>query len=178
MIRITSIQDKEIYMRQLLFILLLAVAGASSIYAQHPPPAMPPAWQPEPAPKAEPPLSKAEKEVRKLEREWLDAYEKRDSEAMDRILADEFKLSFSNGQSQTKADILAQLKAGRESGRPATKFSTDEVRSRLEGDTVVLTGRLMQQGARGTMQMTYTDTYIRRDERWQVASSNLKRIQP
>jgi ketosteroid isomerase-like protein len=165
-------------MKRVLFILGFSLITGASICGQHPSSAPIPVGQPEPATKTEQPLTKAEREVRKLEREWLDAYEKHDSLTMDRILADDFKLSFSNGSSQSKADILAQLKTGRESGQPAPKFSTKDVQSRLEGDTVILAGRLTQQGARGTMQMSYTDTYAWRDGRWQDVDSKLKRIQP
>ena len=87
-------------------------------------------------------LSQAEREVRKLEREWLDAYEKRDAEAMNRIVADDFKLTFPDGRAQTKADILAQLKSEQDAARPPLKFSTEDVRSRVEGNMVILTGRV------------------------------------
>ncbi len=105
---------------------------------------VPPSNQPNTQSQNEQPLSQAEQEVRKLEREWIDAYEKCDTEAMNRILSDDFKLKFSNGSVQTKADILAQLKSARDSGRPSPKFSTEDVQSRVEGEAVILTGRLIQ----------------------------------
>lgn len=127
-------------------------------------------------------LSQDEREVRQLERAWLDAYEQRDAEAMNRILADEFKLSFSSGMTQTKADILAQLKSGRDSGAPSVKLSTEDVQSRVEGEMVILTGRFIQRmerdGQSRMMQMRYTDTYAKRQGRWQVIASQLTRIQP
>ncbi len=127
-------------------------------------------------------LSQAEREVRKLEREWLDAYEKRDATEMNRILSDDFKLTFSNGSAQTKVDILAQLKAAQDAGRPSSKFSTEDVQSRVEGDTVILTGRFIQtterDGQARTMQLRYNDTYAKRQRRWQVVASQLTRIQP
>jgi len=132
-------------------------------------------------PQDEQPLSPAEREVRKLEREWLDAYEKHDADAMNRIVADDFKLMFSNGSVQTKADILAQLKSGKDSGRPSPKFSTEDVQSRVEGETVILTGSVNQtmerDGQKRTMQMRYTDTYAKRQGRWQVIASQLTRVQ-
>lgn len=138
--------------------------------------------QPPQPPRHEQPLSQAEREVRQLERAWLDAYEQRDAEAMNRILADDFKLLFSNGMTQTKADILAQLKFGRDAGSPSPKLSTADVQSRVEGETVILTGRFIQQmerdGQSRTMQMRYTDTYAKRQGRWQVIASQLTRIQP
>jgi ketosteroid isomerase-like protein len=128
-------------------------------------------------------LSQAEREVRKLEREWLDAYEKHDAEAMKRIVADDFKLTFPDGRVQTKVDILAQLKSQPDGeARPSPKFSTEDVRSRVEGDTVILTGRVVQTmeraGQTRTMQMRYTDKYRKRQSSWQVISSELSRIPP
>ena len=127
------------------------------------------------------PLSQAEREVRKSERDWLDAYERSDAEAMKRILSDDFKLTLPNGSVQTKADILAQLKSAQNSGGPSPKFSTEGEQSRFEGDTVILTGRVIQtterDGQTRTMQMRYIDTYVKRHGHWQVMSSQLTRIQ-
>src|SRR5437016_794862 len=123
------------------------------------------------------PLSQAEREVRKSERDWLDAYERSDAEAMKRILSDDFKLTLPNGSVQTKADILAQLKSAQNSGRPSPKFSTEGEQSRFEGDKVILTGRVIQtterDGQTRTMQMRYIDTYVKRQGHWQVMSSQL-----
>lgn len=132
-------------------------------------------------PQVPPPLSRGEQEVRKLEREWLDAYENRDAEAMNRIVSDDFTITHMNGATQTKAEIVAGLKTPPDPARPSPKFSTEDVRSRAYGDTIVLTGRLVQRGERDgqarTMQARYTDTYVKRDGRWQVVASQLTRIQ-
>src|SRR5216110_1682036 len=117
------------------------------------------------------PLSPAEQEVRKLEREWLDAYEQHDSVAMDRILADDFKLTQSGGGTQSKADIIAGLKAARDAARAEPKFSTEDVQSRVDDGAVILTGRFVQRmerdGQTMTMAARYTDTYRKRAGRWQ-----------
>jgi len=122
-------------------------------------------------------LSPAEQEVRKLEREWLDAYEQHDSVAMDRIVADDFKLTQSGGGRQSKADIMAALRAARDAGRAQPKFSTEDVQSRVSGDAVVLTGRFVQRmerdGQTMTMAARYTDIYQKRGGRWQVVASQL-----
>jgi len=98
---------------------------------------------------------------------------------MDHILADEFKLTQS-GASANQADILDTLKVTPGSGRPEPKFSTEDVQSRVEGDTVILTGRFYSaDGTRrqtGTMEARYTDTYVKRQGRWQVVASQLTRI--
>jgi CubicO group peptidase (beta-lactamase class C family) len=131
-------------------------------------------------------LSQAEQEVRKLEREWLDAYEQHDTAAIDRIVADDFRLTQSGGVEQTKSDILAALKATRDPARPEPKFSTEDVESRVEDDRVILTGRFIQRmerdGQTMIMAARYTDTYLMRQGRWQVVASQMtpipRQVQP
>ena len=67
-------------------------------------------------PGAKPAAAKAEEEVKKLEREWLDAYEKNDAEAMDRIVAEDFTITFPNGSVQTKPQLMAGDQAAAEGG--------------------------------------------------------------
>ncbi len=133
------------------------------------------------APTSVAPLAaEAEQQVRKLEREWLDAYEQHDAAAMERILADDFTITYGNGQTQSKAQVVESLKAREKSASPPTKFATEAVQARIEGDTVVLTGHLVQKSERGgeamTMQFSYADTYTRRNGRWQVINSRLIRL--
>jgi ketosteroid isomerase-like protein len=122
----------------------------------------------------------AEQQVRKIEREWLDAYEQHDAVAMERILADEFTITYGNGHTESKAQVVEGAKARAKSALPPTKFATETVQARIEGDTVVLTGHLLQKSERGgeamTMRCSYTDTYAQRTGRWQVISSRLKRL--
>ncbi len=130
-------------------------------------------------PQNEQPLSQAEKEVRKLEREWLDAYEKRDAGAMNRIVADDFMITY-GATSQTKADIMKQLQSSPDAARPTVKFSTVNATSRVFGDTVILTGQVTQQMERDgqirKMESRYTDVYVKRNGRWQVVASQLSPI--
>jgi len=123
---------------------------------------------------------KAEQEVRKLEREWLDAYEKNDAEAMERIVAEGFTITFPNGAMQAKPDLMRMIRAPRKG--PAPKFRTEGVESRAYGDTVILTGRVIgeyqQDGKTVRDESRYTDTYVKRDGRWQVVASHLSNVEP
>jgi len=112
-------------------------------------------------------------EVKKIEREWLDAYEQRDAEAMKRIIADDFVIYFGDGNLQKKADIVRMMERGKAAGRPGGKFSTEETEARVYGDTVVLTGRVISQMGDSREVSRYTDTWVRRDGKWQVVSSHL-----
>jgi hypothetical protein len=70
----------------------------------------------------QPKLTKAEDEVRKLERQWLDAYEQHDSVAMNRIVADDFTITFPNGAIQTKPQIMSMIKAPRRTASDAILY--------------------------------------------------------
>jgi uncharacterized protein (TIGR02246 family) len=116
--------------------------------------------------------------VRKLERAWLDAYEQHDAKAMDEIVADDFTITFPDGSMQTKAQIMTSLKSPRPAAGPSIKFHTEQVQARVYGDTVVLVGIVATEYQREgkTMSETkqrYTDTYVRRNGRWQVVASHL-----
>lgn len=115
--------------------------------------------------------------VQKLERAWLDAYEQHDVKAMDAIVADDFTITFPNGSMQSKTQILASLKGPRPAGR-SIKFHTEGVQARVYGDTVILIGRVVTQYQRDGQtaskeEQRYTDTYVKRNGRWQVVASHL-----
>ena len=116
--------------------------------------------------------------VQKLERLWLDAYEQHDEKAMTAIVADNFVITFPDGSMQTKAQIIGSLQRPRREGGPTQKFHTEDVQARVYGDTVVLTGRVVTEYQRDGQTMSkeqqrYTDTYVKRDGRWQVVASHL-----
>ena len=119
-------------------------------------------------------ISRSEQEVRKLERSWLDAYEKRDVEAMNAIVADDFTITFTDGSIQTKPQIIESLKRP---GGSSSKFVTESVQSRMYGDTVILIGLVIsewkQDGKPMTDRSRYTDTYVKRNGKWQVVASHL-----
>lgn len=123
----------------------------------------------------------AEEEVRKLEREWLDAYEQNNPEAMDRIVADDFTITFPSGAIQTKPQLMAMVKAPRRPAQPRMRFSTEDVQSRTYGDTVILIGRVITEyerdGKTVKEQSRYTDTYVRRKGQWQVVASHLSNVE-
>lgn len=124
--------------------------------------------------------TRAEQEVRKLERAWLDAYEKRDVEAMTAIVADDFTITFPGGGMQTKEQIIRMIKAPRPASSPSTKFYTEDVQARVYGDTVILIGRVVsewqREGKTVREESRYTDTYVRRGGRWQVVASHLSNV--
>jgi uncharacterized protein (TIGR02246 family) len=122
----------------------------------------------------------AAEEVRALERAWLDAYENRDAEAMDAIVAEDFTITFPNGSIETKPQMMESIRRPRGPESPSVKFHTEDVEARVYGDTVVLIGRVVAEYSRGEETMVdesrYTDTYVKRNGRWQVVASHLSNV--
>ena len=119
--------------------------------------------------------------VQKLERAWLDAYEQHDAKAMDAIVADDFTITFPDGSVQTKSQIMMLVKSPRRPDGPAMKFRTEKVEPRAYGDVVILVGIVItehQRDGRTTSEtrQRYTDTYVKRNGRWQVVASHLSEI--
>jgi hypothetical protein len=61
------------------------------------------------------------------------------------------------------------------------RFSTEDVRSRTYGDTVILIGRVITEyerdGKAVKEQSRYTDTYVKRNGQWQVVASHLSNVE-
>ena len=127
---------------------------------------------------------RVEETLKKLEREWLDAYTNRDAAAINRIEADDFSITYGDGNVVTKAQEIALMKNS-PAGAASQSFSTEDVKVRVYGAAAVLTGLFISKGKyeSGPMkgresveQYRYTDVYLRRNGRWQVAASQLTPI--
>jgi len=150
--------------RPILAVILLFLAGLTSASAQQ-------------ASSAKKDLSESETAVIKLQRQWLDAYENRDAAAMERIVADDFTITYPSGDVERKPQIIAFLTRQRDPAKPGPKFTTADVESRVYGDIVILIGRVTMESVRGgqTTRETsrYTDVYRKQKGRWQVIASHL-----
>ena len=123
--------------------------------------------------------TEVERELLRVEREWLDAYVRRDAAAMNRVIADDYMLTYDTGQTVNKAQTMDDLARPRAANMSFT-FTTEGTTTRVYGDTAVLTGIVIQRtrmGERETVTRSrYTDTYVRRAGRWQVVASHLSRL--
>ena len=62
----------------------------------------------------------------------------------------------------------------------AVAIHTEEVHARAYGDTVILIGKVVEEtqsdGKTEREESRYTDTYVKRDGRWQVVASHLSNV--
>ncbi len=119
----------------------------------------------------------AEQTLLQLERDWEQANAKNDLAALDRILAPEFVSTDSDGRLTTRAEGMARRKSG---AVTFTAFTQDDYKVHLFGDAAIVTGRMTIKGKRDSKdwsgQERFTDTFVRRDGRWQAVSTHSSRV--
>lgn len=118
-----------------------------------------------------------EQELIKLGKEWADALVKRDVAFLDQIYADDYIGTDSNGNVFTKAQEIASVKSG---DYAIISSVLDDVTVHVYRDAAVYFGRSSDKaqfkGKDISGQYRWTDTWIKRDGRWQCVASHGSRI--
>lgn len=123
--------------------------------------------------------SSVEAELMQLERDIGQANINRDKAFFERIEADEFIYTDSGGGITTKAEDVASL------DKPAGEFKlvsyeVDEMKVKVYGDTAVVWGRtttkLQGKDREVINKSRFTDTFVKRDGRWQLVAGHSSRI--
>ena len=113
-------------------------------------------------------------EVEKLERELVDAYQRRDIAGLKRILDDDYLFIAPNGQVRTKDAV-------RNFGWPQyERLDVDEISVRVYGETAVLNAQITILGESPLDGVTgvYRNTrvYIRQRGRWRAVSGQSTKV--
>lgn len=123
--------------------------------------------------------SKVEAELMQLERDIGEANIRRDKAFFERIEADEFIFTDSGGGITTKSEDVASL------DKPAGEFKlvsyiVDEMKVYVYGKTAVVFGRTTTISRSKDREITnksrFTDTFVKRDGRWQLVAGHSSRI--
>ena len=127
-------------------------------------------------------VAQAEQELRQLERSLIAAIQRKDSEKLDRIWADEYLGTAPDGRVVTKADLISAVKGG---AIALESLEVDDLRLRLFGDVAVMTGhaRVKANVDNEDYSGSYRGTgiFIKRQGHWEVAGVQVgpaKRCQP
>ena len=122
---------------------------------------------------------RAAHDVRKLEREWLDAGGNRDVAAIKRILADDFLITFGDSSTRDKAHVISNMLKNSAKTPNASEW-TEDVRVRVHGNTAIITGRYLYKvnvkDKETISESRYTDTYIKIKGHWQIVASHLSEV--
>ncbi len=118
-----------------------------------------------------------EQTIIQLERDWNQATLTKDFKTLNRIIADDWIGVDFKGMQSTKAESLAELKAG-ESGNQEVELGDMTVR--VFGNTAVVIGsdteKSRYQGKDSSGKYAWMDVFVKRNGRWQVVASESTRI--
>lgn len=118
-----------------------------------------------------PSSGQAEQEVRELELRRFKALTDQDTAALDQILSDDLTYTHSSAHVNTKATYIASIRSGE---LKYVSIVPDELKVRVYGSAAVITGRAEfkseSHGQAATMQLRFTDTYVRQNGRWQMVA--------
>ena len=121
----------------------------------------------------------AQQEVLQFERDACKAFLDADVSALERVLTPDFTLTLSGGEVSTRADEINELHSGKVH---YDVFENYDMKARVYGDnTAVVLGKTRVKGtAEGKpfdRIVQFTDTLIKRDERWQLAAGHVSRLE-
>jgi ketosteroid isomerase-like protein len=140
--------------------LLLAFAGAATMYAAASAPASP-------AGRTESGSDKLQEEIKQIERERNHAVLSGDAAALDRMTSEDYTFITQRGELRSKAEILAGFKSG------SFRYSAREVSDltvRVYGNAAVVTGHARQKGTENSNDYSgdnrFTRVYVRQGDRW------------
>ena len=114
-----------------------------------------------------------------LQQELARAWVAGDRAAIERIIAPEWKTTGPDGSTRDRPAVLRDVFETRV--HKITRLELDDVQVAVFGDAAVVTGRTRAAGEyKGTaaeVVIRFTDTFIRRDGRWQAVASHASLVQ-
>ena len=121
----------------------------------------------------------AQQEVLQFERDACKAFLDADVAALERVLTPDFSLTLSDGEVNTRADEINELRTGKVH---YDVFENYDMLARLYGnDTAIVLGKTRVKGTADGKPfervVQFTDTLIKRDGRWQLAAGHVSRIE-
>jgi hypothetical protein len=118
-----------------------------------------------------------EQELLKLEQDWTNADLKGDMSVFDRISAEDYILTDSDGNVWTKAQCLSLAKSGED---VITSWASDGWKVRVYGDAAVVMARHtvkeIFKGKDVSGQLRTTNTWVKLSGRWQCVATHSSRI--
>jgi ketosteroid isomerase-like protein len=120
-------------------------------------------------------MSTDEEKIKLLDREWNEAYQRRDVEALKRILADDWTAIDGAGLIISKQQLLERVASSPEQFE---RLKFDEFRLRLFGDVAIVTGRLSIRGSNDednvfSLRQRFTRMYVKRNSSWQAVAAHV-----
>lgn len=107
-----------------------------------------------------------------IEHEWTAANINADKKALDRILADDYVGTSSDGKRQGKAQYIQTI----ERDTQIQKWDFEDLKVNLRGNRATLTGVIRLQLKDREVSYRFTDKFVWRDGRWQATASEVSPV--
>lgn len=118
-----------------------------------------------------------EQSLLQIERDWNQALLAKDYKALDRIMAEDWVGIDFRGMPVTKAESIAELKAG---GSGNQSVELGDMTVKVFGDTAIVIGsdteKSTYHGKDTSGRYAWTDVFVKRHGRWQAVASQTTRI--
>lgn len=115
-----------------------------------------------------------EKQLLELDRQWNEAYPRRDVAALDRVLADDWVCIDGAGLIINKRQLIDRVES---SPGFLSPYKFDEIELRVFKDAAIITGRLSGEAVgddgKFYLEQRYTRVYIKRDDCWQSVATQV-----
>lgn len=158
-------------MYKFLLAVALLTAAASATFAQT-------------AAKSAAPSDGDEQAVLRVTEEWLDADERHDRAALDKIIASDFLGTAPGGRTVYKRDVIPE--EGTTEGR-GLAITTQDVKARVFGDAAIVTGRGVSKTPQPTTpgetgkpatkpELRFTVVFVKRADHWQMVAAHLSPV--
>jgi ketosteroid isomerase-like protein len=116
-----------------------------------------------------------EQELLKLEHDWREAYKQRDTQTLDRLVAEDFIFTDEEGQVYDKPKFIALALQ-----QVVTAYTLGDLRIRVYGDTGVVTcpssWHYNIEGKDVRWEFRSTDVFVKRQGHWQAVASQDTRL--
>lgn len=121
--------------------------------------------------------SSDEQQLLSIEQQWADAMKSGDASVVQRIEADDYKLTNAEGVTSTKQDDVNGLKSG-QSKYQSVELS--DLKPQVNGDTATVTGKITLKGTEKGKDISgtydFTDTFAKHNGTWQAISSQSHKV--
>lgn len=120
-----------------------------------------------------------EDQIKKLEQDWAQATIKSGAAAVDQYEADDIITTDPGGRVTDRAQDKADLSSG---DLKVQSIELSDMRVRVYGDTAVATGTNTLNGTYKGQDISgkyrFTDTWVKRNGKWQVVATQATKVQP
>jgi uncharacterized protein (TIGR02246 family) len=120
---------------------------------------------------------KTPQDVKDAEKAWAEATAKGDEAALNKLLADDMVYTHSNGEDDTKAAFIANMKNG---VRKYTKVNHENMDAKVYGNTAIVRAtaniETIQKGKTGPAHLKWIHVWVNRDGKWQLLAHQSLRL--